>query len=215
MLLIIALIFIAGCAANDTSQKADYDATKKMIVDILKTDDGKKAIREIMSDEELKQELVLEQPVVTETIENTLVSEKGRQFWKKSFSDPKFAKNFAESMNDEHEKLLKSLMNDPEYRDKVSELLTDTTVEENILNILKSTKYREHLQQVIKETFENPIFQAKIQDILIKGAEDLNKGDGDKKDDDDENDNENDKENDKEKDDSDKNKENGIDERQG
>ena len=31
--------------------KIDYEQTKKMVVDILKTDDGKKAIQELMADD--------------------------------------------------------------------------------------------------------------------------------------------------------------------
>ncbi|KHF28870.1 Spore germination protein GerD precursor [Anoxybacillus sp. BCO1] len=35
-----------------------------MVVDILKTDEGKKAIQEVMSDEKVKQQLVMDQEVV-------------------------------------------------------------------------------------------------------------------------------------------------------
>ena len=37
----------------------DYEETKKMVVDILKTDDGKKAIQQVMSDEKMKSELIM------------------------------------------------------------------------------------------------------------------------------------------------------------
>ena len=85
----------------------DYEETKKMVVDILKTDDGKKAIKEIMSDDEMKSELILNEKVVTDTISKTLTSEKGVEFWKKAFEDPKFAETMANSMKDSNEKLLK------------------------------------------------------------------------------------------------------------
>ena len=96
-----------------------------MVVDILKTDDGKKAIQEVMCDEKLKQELSMDQAVVTETIQTTLTSDKGTEFWKKSFEDPKFAESVAKTMEKENEQLLKKLMDDPEYRSKVMELLKD------------------------------------------------------------------------------------------
>ena len=66
-----------------------------MVVDILKTDDGKKAIQDVLSDEKLKQKLIMDQAVVTETIQKTLTSEKGIEFWKKTFEDPKFAETIA------------------------------------------------------------------------------------------------------------------------
>ena len=80
----LSLLIITGCAPQqDTSKEIDYDQTKKMVVDILKTDEGKKAIQDVMSDEQLRQELIMDQSVVTETIQSTLTSEKGAEFWKK------------------------------------------------------------------------------------------------------------------------------------
>lgn len=179
----LLIYLITGCSANDTTGgQTDYDQTKKMIVDILKTDEGKKAIQEIMSDEKLKQELVLNQPTVVESIEKTLVSDKGQKFWKKSFDDPKFAESFANSMKEQHEKLLKNLMDDPEYRGKVIEIIKDPEIEKSVTDLLKSKDYREHLQKVVLETFESPILQVKMQDILLKAAKEMNtKPDEDKK----------------------------------
>lgn len=177
---LLVVMFIVGCADTATPQ-LDYDQTKKMIVDILKTDDGKKAIKDIMTDDKLKQELVLEQSVVAETIENTLVSDKGSKFWKEQFDDPKFANSFSESMKKENEQLLKNLMNDPEYRGKIIEVLKDPEIEKGVTDILKSNEYRQHLQKVITETLESPLYQAKIQEILVKAAEDMRKGEQDKK----------------------------------
>lgn len=170
--LLVVCLLLTSCVTNDSKQ-GDYDQTKKMIVDILKSDDGKKALQEVLTDDEFQQELVLEQPIIVETIEKTLVSEKGRQFWKDSFKNPKFAESFAESFDEAHSKLLKDLLNDPEYRAKINEIFTDPKTKEDLLNLFKSNDYREHLQTVIKETFENPLFLAKIEDILIKGAENL------------------------------------------
>ncbi len=36
----------------------------------------------------MKQQLVMDQAVVKETIEKTLTSDKGLKFWKKAFKDP-------------------------------------------------------------------------------------------------------------------------------
>lgn len=171
LLPILMIILITGCGQVESSNnQMDYDQTKKMVVDILKTDDGKKAIQELMAEDKLKQQLVMDQAVVAETIEKTLTSEKGTDFWKKSFEDPKFAESIAKSMKKENEKLLKTLMKDPEYQGMMVEVLKDPELEKEVLNVLKSQKYREHLQTVITETFESPLFKAKIQDIIIKAA---------------------------------------------
>ena len=175
-LLLISCCFLVmlGCAPREQgNSQIDYDETKKMVVDILKTDDGKKAIQELMMDETMKQSLVMSQTEVNQAIESTLTSEKGSEFWKKSFEDPKFAEAFAQSMEKEHEKLLKNLMKDPDYQKMMIDLLKNPELEAETKEILKSQEYRKHLQTVISETFESPLFKTKLQDLLIKAAEDM------------------------------------------
>lgn len=173
MLLFISLFLITcGCSTpGQASDHMDYEQTKKMVVDILKTDEGKKALREILSEKEFKSEIVMDHSVVSDSIQTTLVSDKGKDFWKSAFEDPDFAKKFAESMKDQNEMLLKQMLNDPEYREKMLELLHDPEMEKEFTHLLKSNEFRKHLESVITETFESPVFQAKIKDILLKAAE--------------------------------------------
>ncbi|WRP06787.1 spore germination lipoprotein GerD [Rossellomorea aquimaris] len=175
-LLTILLLSACGGGGETGSGKMDYEETKKMVVDILKTDDGKKAIEEVMSDEKMKSELIMDQGVVTDTISKTLTSEKGTEFWKKSFEDPKFAEAMAKSMKDGNEKLLKDLMKDPEYQGMMMDLLKDPEFKKELTEALKSQEYREHLQKVITETFESPLFKAKLQDVLLKAAGEMKDG---------------------------------------
>ncbi|WP_246945633.1 spore germination lipoprotein GerD [Bacillus pinisoli] len=175
LLLFLSILFLTSCAgaSEQGSGQVDYEETKKMVVDILKTDDGKKAIQEVMKDDSMKQALVMDQAIVTDTIQKTLTSEQGIAFWKKTFEDPKFAETFAKSMQPEHEKLIKGLMKDPEYQKMLIELFQNPEAEEQVLTVLKSAEYRAHLQQVITETFESPLFKAKLVDVIIKSAEQL------------------------------------------
>lgn len=176
LLLICSFIFLPACSTQDSgSVNMEYEETKKMIVDILKTEDGKKALKEVLSEDEFKAQLAIDNTVVSDSIQSTLVSDKGKEFWKKAFEDPEFAKTFASSMEEEYQKLMKGLMNDPEYRSKVIELLHDPDMEKELANLLKSNEYREHLKSVISETIESPIYQAKIQEILLKAASEQEK----------------------------------------
>jgi spore germination protein D len=172
----LLLALIAGCAPVETSgEQMDYDETKKMIVDILKTDEGKKALRDIMQDDGIKQNLIMDQAVVSDTIQRTLISEKGTEFWKKSFEDPKFAESVATSMKKEHEQILKDLMKDPEYRGMLIEVFKDPELEKEVMEAMRSNEYRAHMQTVITETFESPLFKAKLQEMIIQAAADINK----------------------------------------
>jgi len=176
VLLLPVIVFLTSCSGgSDTISGAgqvDYDQTKKMVVDILKTDDGKKAIQDVMNDEKLKQTLVMDQKVVSDTIQQTLTSDKAVEFWKKAFSDPKFTKGVAKNMQSENEKLLKDLMNDPDYRGMMIQVFKEPEIQKVMADALKSKEYRQHLQTVISETMDSPLFKAKMQELLLKAAED-------------------------------------------
>lgn len=172
LLLLPIMVFLTSCSPNDATggEQIDYEETKKMVVDILKTDDGKKAIEEVMSSDGMKEKLVMDQQVVTNTIEQTLTSEKATDFWKKTFSDAKFAQSVAKNMQTENQKLLKELMNDPEYRAMMIEVFKEPEIQKEMADALKSKEYREHLQKVITETVDNPLFKVKLQELLLKAA---------------------------------------------
>ena len=177
LLLLSAILFLSSCAGTHPGKaEPDYEQTKKMVVDILKTDEGKKAIQGILTEQEMKQQLVMDQAVVKETIEKTLTSDKGLKFWKKAFKDPKFAESVAKSMKKENEDLLKGLMKDPEYQGMLMDILKDPAMQKEMAQALKSKEFREYLQEVVTETIESPLYKIKIQEMLLKAAEDMKNG---------------------------------------
>ncbi|MGG1398686.1 spore germination lipoprotein GerD [Bacillus salipaludis] len=175
LLLLPIMMLLTSCASNESSSggQIDYEQTKKMVVDILKTDDGKKAIQDVMSDDSMKEKLVMDQKMVSQTIQQTLTSDKATAFWKKTFNDPKFAQGVAKNMRSENEKLLKDLMNDPQYRGMMIQVFKEPEIQKELADALKSKEYREHLQKVIAETIESPLFKVKMQELLLKAAEDV------------------------------------------
>ena len=166
------IILFAGCGDNNAAKKdSDYDQTKNMVVDILQTEDGKKALQEIIADDKMKQHLVMESDVVKDSITEALVSEKGAKMWQNLFEDPTFVESFNKSMEEEQKKLFKSLMNDSEFQKQMLELLQNPEISNQTLSLLKSQQFRGHLEETIQQTLDTPTFQAKMQDILLKAAE--------------------------------------------
>lgn len=175
--------FLVSCAANEAQgNDANYEETKKMIVDILKTDEGKKALNDILTDDQFKQQFVMDQEAIRQSIENTLLSDKGKEFWQKQMKDEKFAETFAKSTKEPYEEMMKDLMNDPEYQKKMMEILQNPEMEKNYTKLMKSNEFRAHLQDVMKEQFENPLFKAEIFDMLKKIADEERKEKGGEKD---------------------------------
>ncbi|MEI3613231.1 spore germination lipoprotein GerD [Pseudogracilibacillus sp. SO30301A] len=166
------LILFTGCGDNNaTKQDIDYDQTKNMVVDILQTEDGKKALQEIIADDKMKQHLVMESEVVKNSITEALVSEQGAKMWQNLFEDPTFVESFNKSMEEEQKKLFKSLMNDSEFQKQMLELLQDPEMSKQTLTLIKSQEFRKHLEETIQQTLETPTFQARMQDVLLKAAE--------------------------------------------
>ncbi|SET85366.1 spore germination protein D [Oceanobacillus limi] len=171
------LLALSACGGEAAKQEGDYDTTKKMVVDILQTDDGKKALGEILSDEEMQKQLVIESSVVKQSIDEALSSDKGVQMWKKLFEDPKFVETYVKSMEEDQKKLMTDLLKDSEYQKQMLELLKDPEMTDQYVQTLKSQEMKSHLEETIQQTLESPLFQAKIQDLLLKAAEKQGSGD--------------------------------------
>lgn len=162
----VALLFIYTGCASEPQKDLDYEQTKKMIIDILQTDEGKRALLDIISDDKLKQHLVIESDVVRETISETLLSKNGKDMWKELFADPKFIDSFYTSIADEQEKMLKHLMKDADFQKQMLDLLQNPEMAEQTIKLLKSQQFRKHLENTIIETIDNPIYRAKLQKEL-------------------------------------------------
>ncbi|MGN8647766.1 spore germination lipoprotein GerD [Gracilibacillus sp. HCP3S3_G5_1] len=177
-ILFISLLLLSSCGGgggNTTGNNENdgYEGTKQMVADILKTDEGKKAITEVLSSDDMQQTYVVDSKVVKDAITETLSSDKGKEFWEKMFQDPKFVESFATSLQDKQEDVTKNLMSDSEYQKKLIEILSNPEMEQQTMSVLTSQQFRSHLEKVIEETFNSPMFQAKIADLLLNAAKEM------------------------------------------
>lgn len=169
LLTIIGFSFMSlGCAAFEDSGEAspDYEKTKDMMIDMLQTEEGKQAIREVLQDEEVKEQLLMEQEFIEDTIQQTLASEEGKMYWEQVMKDPEFSKTFATSMQEENEALLKGLMKDPEYQGMMVEIMQNPELEDNYLDLIKTKNYRQEVMNIVTEAMESPLFIARINGLL-------------------------------------------------
>ena len=102
--------------------------------------------------EKIKQELVIQSDVVKSSINEALVSDKGKEMWKSLFEDPGFVKGFTEAIKDEQTKWMKDLLKDAEYQEQMLELLQNPEISEMILTILKSQQSRANIEEIIHIT---------------------------------------------------------------
>ncbi|WP_018924623.1 spore germination lipoprotein GerD [Salsuginibacillus kocurii] len=173
---VLMLVLLGSCApeAEGTqAQHMDYEQSKEMMVDLLKSDQAKGALLEVLEEEEFQQALVLNQPVVKDAIEDQLLSEEGKQFWKHAFNDPEFSATMAKSMEEEHEQLLNDLMKEPEYRQRMTEILADQEMSDVFFDMMKTSEYRQLIMDVMAEALEAPHFRLKVQELLLQQADEI------------------------------------------
>ncbi|MEG0259917.1 MAG: spore germination lipoprotein GerD [Lysinibacillus sp.] len=187
-LLLMLTVVIAACS-QDKSSTMSYEEIKKIMVDSLQTEDGKKALRKILEEPDFRELLVLEHDEVKKATEETLLSEEAQEFWKKTFEDPKFKEIMAKSMQKQQQDVLKGLMKDAAFQKDLETFFGQPDMQKQLETILKSSNLRKEMEDVVKETIESPLLQTKWQELIKKSAEasesadkPKESGSGDKKD---------------------------------
>ncbi|MGG0644045.1 spore germination lipoprotein GerD [Sporosarcina gallistercoris] len=170
-LYLLPVLFVLAACSNAQNAAPSYDETKKMMTDAIQTEEGKKAIRQLLSEEEFRKQLVLEQPEVTSAIETTLLSKEGKDFWKETFDDPKFQKTIATSMKDQQKEIMKALMNDPSFQKEMEEFFGTPDMQKQLENILHSGSLKKEFEKAIQETISSPLLQAKWQELILQAGE--------------------------------------------
>ncbi len=168
---LLPVLFVLSACSNGPNSSPSYDETKKMMTDAIQTEEGKKAIRQLLTEEEFRKQLVLEQPEVTSAIESTLLSKEGKDFWKETFDDPKFQKTIATSMKDQQKEIMKALMNDASFQKELEEFFGTPDMQKQLENILHSGSLKKEFEKAIEETISSPLLQAKWQELILQAGE--------------------------------------------
>ncbi|MFD1414908.1 spore germination lipoprotein GerD [Oceanobacillus jeddahense] len=170
LFLVLFLSLAAACGNNEESRETEYETTKKMVVDILQTEEGKAALKDILNDDELQESIVIESDEVKGAVTKALSSDDSKENWKKMFQDPEFVQTYAKSISAEQKNLMKDLMHDSQFQEQMIEILRNPEVDEQMLSVMTSQAFRAHLEKTIQETLQSPLFQEKIEQALKEAA---------------------------------------------
>lgn len=148
------------------------------MADAIQTEEGKKTLRKILAEEDFRELLVLEQPEVKKSIEETLLSEKGDEFWKKAFEDPKFTESIAKSLKEQQEDVMKGLMDDASFQKQLESFFKQPDMQKQLEEIMKSSTMKEQYEKAIEETINSPLLQMKWEKLIQEAGK---SGEDDKK----------------------------------
>ncbi|WP_372814402.1 spore germination lipoprotein GerD [Paenibacillus sp.] len=174
---LIPAVLIAGlltaCGSDTQASGANgnaYKDTKSMVLDILKTEDGRKAIQEATIHENSRLQLLSagDTQQLQLAVKDVLVDTQSNQFLQNMISDPKFAGQFAKAIEKDTKKLQKDLMKDPEYQKQMLDAMKSPDFETMLLDTMKTTPYRTQVKTVIQESLQSPLFRLELMDLMKK-----------------------------------------------
>jgi len=176
IIFIFTLIILTACKNNPTASQDDkYEATKEMVVDILKTDEGKKAVSETLQDKDMQQQFLVHSDETKALLKQTLTSEKRKAMWKDLLTDTEFKGELAKSLTNEHKEVSKELLKDPDYQKQLYQLLKNPEVTKKLQDTIKSQKVKKHLEATIEEAVSSPKFEKRLLELIDEQKEHSNK----------------------------------------
>ena len=170
LFLSLMVLFLVSCSDAKTTTLS-YDEVKKIMVDAVQTEEGKKAIRQLFEEKSFRELLVINTEEVKKATEETLLSKEAEEFWKKTFEDPKFKESFAKGMKKQQEDLMKDLLKDASYQEDLIAFFNQPEMQKQLESILKGSKMKKEIEKSVMDTIENPLLQSKWQELIRKSGE--------------------------------------------
>jgi spore germination protein D len=169
VLLSVVVIGVGGCNSYTTQQadsRENDNDTKAMILDILHTREGMEALQDIVRDPRLKQSLTItKQDVQTATI-NALSDPKQNMDLMEQMKNPKFNATITKAYRSDNTKVMKSLLQDPEYQTMMLAQLKSPQFQLLLYDLMKTPEYRKQAVAIMKQAMENPDFKIKMLQIV-------------------------------------------------
>ncbi|NOV00562.1 spore germination lipoprotein GerD [Paenibacillus planticolens] len=193
--LITLALLLSSCGSDKSSQGQSqantYKEQKTMILDILKSEDGKKAIsaanRSIMNGDvgaagvagqsQIKLLSANESLQLQMAVKDVLTAKENNQFLTEMMKDPKFAGDFAKAIQKETKQMYKELLKDPEYQKSLVDVMKNPDYEKMVLDVMKTAPYRQQMQTVMEDSIQSPLFRAHMVELLKSAIAQQSKSD--------------------------------------
>ena len=144
-----------------------------MVIDILKTEDAQKALQESAmltsggtSGMQMGMLSVNDKEQVRVAVKEVLVSPEYDKVIQKMMVDPRFAGEFAKSVNSQNKQIHKELMKDPSYQQELINVMKNPEMDRMILDVLQSTQYRKHVATIMRENMQSPLVKLQLLELM-------------------------------------------------
>ncbi|MFD2672434.1 spore germination lipoprotein GerD [Marinicrinis sediminis] len=190
VLVMILMILVSGCGSDQgSSGMMSYKEMKSMVIDILKTEDGQKALEEVskkQDEEKMKSKAMQmlssgESEQIQLAVKNVLTDPEFPKTLEGMMTDPKFAGEFAKAVQKENKQLHKDLMKDPEYQGLLLQIMKDPEYEKMLMDLMKSKQYRQQAMTIMQDALKSPLFRTELMEMMKTVLEEESKPKDEKK----------------------------------
>ncbi|BCG61163.1 spore germination lipoprotein GerD [Paenibacillus sp. URB8-2] len=175
--LILILTACGSEQSGSSSQQFSYKEMKTMVVDILKSEDGKKAVEEAISSPSsgggegggtmsMKMLPLQTNEQIKLAVKDTITAPEYQKEIEKIMTDPQFAGDFAKAISSQSKQLHLQLIKDPTYQKSVGEIMKSPEMMKMFLDLTKTPDYRKQTMTVMQETMQNPLFRMEVLSLL-------------------------------------------------
>jgi spore germination protein D len=184
---VLLSLLISSCGSKSSSSPpsagASYNDTKTMVMDILKSDDGKKAVQAASqggsgggqgaggiqaqgNQSQIKLLSAGDSAQLQSAVKDVLTADPNNKFLQEMMKDPKFAGEFAKAIQKDTKQMHKDLLKDPEYQNLMISTMKNPEYEKIIMDTMKQSQYRQQMMTVIQESIQSPLFRTELLDLL-------------------------------------------------
>ncbi|PWK05708.1 spore germination lipoprotein GerD [Tumebacillus permanentifrigoris] len=156
----------ASTASQSSDTRAQYNETKQMVLDILHTKEGLDTLKDIVRDPQFKNSLAINEADVSVAMQKALTDSSSHYTLMEQMKSPKFATAIAKTFQKDNEKILKSLMNDPEYQEMMLTLLKSPDFTRTLYDLMKTPEYRKQTMDIMTQSLQNPEFRLMYMELV-------------------------------------------------
>lgn len=169
---------LSGCGSEPSyaPPQGDYKEMKTMVVDILKSDEGKKAVEDALKQgggssggsggPGMQMMTMQATDQIRTAVKDTITSPEYKKEFEKIMTDPQFAGDFAKAISTQNKQLHMQLIKDPTYQKAISDIMKSPEVMKMFLDLTKTPEYRKQSMTVMQEAMQNPMFKIEVMSLL-------------------------------------------------
>ncbi|OAB28763.1 spore germination lipoprotein GerD [Paenibacillus macquariensis] len=168
---LVTALTACGSEQSSSSSQMGYKEMKSMVVDILKSDEGKKAVEEAINGGEsgamgMKMLSSASSEEIRTAVKDTITAPEYDKKLEKIMTDPKFAGDFAKAISSQSKELHQQLIKDPTYQKSVTDIMKSPEVTKMFLDLTKSSDFRKQTMTIMTEAMQNPLFKMEVLGLL-------------------------------------------------